>query len=33
MELSELALTLRLMDPAAAVHFAIGPTDWLRTTP
>lgn len=33
MELSELVLTLRLMDPAANVHFAIGPTDWLRTTP
>jgi L,D-peptidoglycan transpeptidase YkuD (ErfK/YbiS/YcfS/YnhG family) len=33
MELSELVLTLRLMDPATGVHFAIGPTDWLRATP
>lgn len=28
----DLVDTLRLLDPRLAPHFAIGPTDWLRTT-
>jgi L,D-peptidoglycan transpeptidase YkuD (ErfK/YbiS/YcfS/YnhG family) len=29
----DLAATIRLLDPALNPHFAIGPVDWLRTTP
>ena len=29
----DLVRTIRLIDPALDPHFAIGPTDWLRTTP
>ncbi len=28
----DLVTFLRLLDPALGTHFAIGPTDWLRTT-
>ncbi len=32
-ELADLQRILRLIDPALDPHFAIGPVDWLRTTP
>ena len=30
--LEDLVMALTAIDPAMAPHFAIGPTDWLRST-
>ena len=32
MTYDELAATITLLDPTLAPHFAIGPTDWLRSS-